>query len=392
MTTESAAHWKTAAVISLYFSCAHASHMMALGKLLNALGFAVTFILDEKYLSMADFAAIGETVTVGGRSNRPGERAFDLAVVCNCATRNHVLVRDLRAQGASVFYLFHEPGPLWSWSYFLSEGCRQTIRFVISSCFNIVTVRRSTAVIVHSSCALALYEQNYLRHNSNVHAMPLLFDDEIGSDRVERARHDKRFFGFVGTACKSHGFDVFVSFAKFAIGSGSRMPFSIATKVDLSSLLAEDRELARLVREGRIRMQHGRGLSNDEINLHYLDCFCVWAVYRRSTQSGVMANAFMAGSPVIATRVGSFPEYVVPGVNGEFVDSVDDFGAMLRLAEKMRRDIPAYSAGSRKTFLDTFYYGANRKKLTELLRSFIPENELRSASLKRDFEVRTNHG
>jgi glycosyltransferase involved in cell wall biosynthesis len=222
--------------------------------------------------------------------------------------------------------------------------------------------------------------------------MPLLFDDEIGSDRVERARHDKRFFGFVGTACKSHGFDVFVSFAKFVIGSGSRMPFSIATKVDLSSLLAEDRELARLVREGRIRMQHGRGLSNDEINLHYLDCFCVWAVYRRSTQSGVMANAFMAGSPVIATRVGSFPEYVVPGVNGEFVDSVDDFGAMLRLAEKMRRDIPAYSAGSRKTFLDTFYYGANRKKLTELLRSFIPENELRSASLKRDFEVRTNHG
>jgi glycosyltransferase involved in cell wall biosynthesis len=88
-----------------------------------------------------------------------------------------------------------------------------------------------------------------------------------------------------------------------------------------------------------------------------------------------MANAFMAGSPVIATKVGSFPEYVVPGVNGEFVDSVDDFGAMLRLAEKMRQDIPAYSEGSRKTFLDTFYYGANRKKITELLGTFIPENE-----------------
>jgi glycosyltransferase involved in cell wall biosynthesis len=122
-------------------------------------------------------------------------------------------------------------------------------------------------------------------------------------------------------------------------------------------------------------VQHGRGLSNDEINLHYLDCFCVWAVYRRSTQSGVMANAFMAGSPVIATRVGSFPEYVVPGVNGEFVDSVGDFGAMLRQAEKMRQDVPAYSEGSRKTFLNTFYYGANRKKITELLGSFIPESE-----------------
>jgi glycosyltransferase involved in cell wall biosynthesis len=373
--TRTKAARKTAAIVSLYFSCAHASHMMALGKLLDVLGFAVTFILDERYLSMADFSAIGETLTVTANSTRPDELAFDLAVFCNCATRNHALVRGLRTRGTAVFYLFHEPGPVCSWRYFLSEGWRQTIRFVVSSCFNIVTVRRSTGVIVHSSCALALYQRNYLRHNRNVHSMPLLFDDEIGGDRVEQARRDKHFFGFVGTACKSHGFDAFVNFAKYAIRSGSLMPFSIATKVDLTSLLVEDRELAHLVSEGRIRIQHGRGLSNDEINLHYLDCFCVWTVYRRSTQSGVMANAFMAGSPVIATRVGSFPEYVIPGVNGEFVDSVDDFGAMLRLAEKMRREIPAYSEGSRKTFLDTFYYGANRNKITELLGSFIPESE-----------------
>jgi len=366
---------RRAAIVSLHFSCAHASHMMALGKLLDTLGFAVTFVLDERYLPIADFAAIGEAMTAGGISNHPGVGTFDLAFFCNCATRNHALVRDLRTRGTAVFYLFHEPGPVWSWKYFLSEGWRQTIRFVISSCFNIVTVRRASGVIVHSSCALALYQRNYLRHNSNVHAMPLLFDDEIGSERVEQARFDKRFFGFVGTACKSHGFDIFVDFAKHAIRCGSPMPFAIATKVDLTSLLAEDRELARLVSEGRIRVQHGRGLSNDEINLHYLDCFCVWAVYRRSTQSGVMANAFMAGSPVIATRVGSFPEYVVPGVNGEFVDSVGDFGAMLRQAEKMRQDVPAYSEGSRKTFLNTFYYGANRKKITELLGSFIPESE-----------------
>lgn len=383
---------KTAAIISLYFSCAHASHMMALGKLLDALGFAVTFILHAGYLPMADFSAIGETVSVTAVWHPTSASAFDLAVFCNCATRNHALVRDLRQRGTAVFYLLHEPGPVLSWRYFLSEGWRQTIRFVISSCFNIVTVRRSTGVIVHSSCALALYERNYLRHNSNVHSMPLLFDDEIGSERFERAQRDKHFFGFVGTACKSHGFDVFVNFVKYAIRSGSRMRFTIVTKVDLTSLLAGDRELARHVTDGRIHMQHGRGLSNDEINLHYLDCFCVWTVYRRSTQSGVMANAFMAGSPVIATRVGSFPEYVVPGVNGEFVDSVDDFRAMLRMAEKMRHDIPLYSEGSRKTFLDTFYYGANRKRITELLQVHSRGSAMRKTSLMRGYEARKNHG
>jgi glycosyltransferase involved in cell wall biosynthesis len=373
--TTTVARKKRAAVISLYFSCAHASHMMALGRLLDTLGFAVTFVLDEKYLPIADFNAIGETTTTAGISNHADAGTFDLAILCNCATRNHVLVRALRARGTAVFYLFHEPGAVWNREFLLSVGWKQTIRSAISSCFNIVTVRRSTGVIVHSSCALGMYQRNYLRHNSNVHVMPLLFDDEIGSERVEQARLDKRFFGFVGTACKSHGFDLFIEFAKRAIGSGSSMPFLIATKVDLTLLLARDRELAHLVSEGRIRMQHGRSLSNEEINLHYLDCFCVWAVYRRSTQSGVMANAFMAGSPVIATRVGSFPEYVIPGVNGEFVDSVDDLDAMIHLAEKMRQDIAAYSTRSRKTFLDTFYYGANRNKIAELVGSFIQESE-----------------
>jgi glycosyltransferase involved in cell wall biosynthesis len=374
-TTRIMGRQKRAAIISLLFSCAHASHMMALGKLLDALGFAITFVLDERYLPLADFTSIGETTIAAVISNHPGVATFDLAVFCNCAPRNHALVRALRTRGTAVFYLFHEPGSAWNWKFLLSVGWRQTIRSVISSCFNIVTVRRSTGVIVHSLCALALYERNYLQHNSNVHAMPLLFDDEIGSERVEKTRLDKRLFGFVGTACKSHGFDLFVNFAKYAIRSGSLMPFSIATKIDLTSLLAEDQELARMVSEGRIRLQHGRGLSNDEINQQYLDCFCVWAVYRRCTQSGVMANAFMAGSPVIATKVGSFPEYVISGVNGEFVDSVDDFDAILRLAEKMRQDILTYSEGSRKTFLDIFYYGASRKTMTALLGTFISETE-----------------
>ncbi|MGD0631336.1 MAG: hypothetical protein ABR987_18565 [Terracidiphilus sp.] len=167
---------------------------------------------------------------------------------------------------ARVTWIMMSRGQFGTGTIFCRKDGSRPSALWFSSCFNIVTVRRSTGVIVHSSCALALYKRNYLRHNSNVHAMPLLFDDEIGSER---------FLGFVGTACKSHCFDVFVYFAKYAIRSGSRMPFMIATKVDLTSLLDKDRELAGLVSEGRIRMPHGRGLSNDEINLHYLDCFCV---------------------------------------------------------------------------------------------------------------------
>ncbi len=373
---------RSASIISLYFSNAHASHMIALAKLLQTLGFAITFIVDERYLRLADFSAIGETVTTCELSGHPIPLTFDLAVFCNCATTNHRLIANMRTRGTVVLYVFHEPGQVLSWKYFVSEGWRQTVRFVISSCFNIVTVRRSTGVIVPSSHALALYRRHYLKHNENVHIMPLLFDDEIGNDRFERAQHNKLHFGFVGKACKSHGFDFFLKFAKYAVRSESSIQFLISTKVDLSSLLASDKELARLAREGRIQIQHGRDLRNEEINEHYLSCFCIWGAYRRSTQSGVMASAFMAGSAVLATRVGSFPEYVVPGFNGEFADSIGEFNTLLRLAEKIQRDIPTYSQGCRNTFLETFYYPAHRVKFMELINSCVRESQqMRVASV-----------
>jgi len=102
---------------------------------------------------------------------------------------------------------------------------------------------------------------------------------------MERMRRDKRYFGFVGTACNSHGFNAFVAFAKYADENGSDLRFLIATRLDLTSALGADPEFARLVNEGKIQMEHGRVFSNDEINQHYLKCFCVWNVYLRSTQT-----------------------------------------------------------------------------------------------------------
>ena len=47
-------------------------------------------------------------------------------------------------------------------------------------------------------------------------------------------------------------------------------------------------------------------------------CAAVVLPYRNATQSGVLAHAFVAGRPVIATNVGSFPDYV-DGDNGFLV-------------------------------------------------------------------------
>jgi glycosyltransferase involved in cell wall biosynthesis len=53
------------------------------------------------------------------------------------------------------------------------------------------------------------------------------------------------------------------------------------------------------------------------------ECSAVLLPYERANQSGVLATAFRAGRPVIASRVGSFPEYVDDAVNGLLVPPGD---------------------------------------------------------------------
>jgi glycosyltransferase involved in cell wall biosynthesis len=65
-------------------------------------------------------------------------------------------------------------------------------------------------------------------------------------------------------------------------------------------------------------------------------CAAVVLPYRKATQSGILATAFAAGRPVVATRVGSFPDYVDES-NGILVPP-DDPGALAAALDAIRRD------------------------------------------------------
>ncbi len=80
-------------------------------------------------------------------------------------------------------------------------------------------------------------------------------------------------------------------------------------------------------------------------------CSAVVLPYRKATQSGVLAHAFVAGRPVIATAVGSFPEYV-DADNGYLVPP-DDAESLADAISTFRRDPVAAglrAAGARKTW------------------------------------------
>jgi glycosyltransferase involved in cell wall biosynthesis len=363
---------KRVAVVSLNFSPAFVSHMMAYGKLFRDLGFSPSFMLHEKYLLFADFSAIGPQVSVQRYVADPESLKFDTAIFCNAAVNNSSVAHTMRARGIEVLYVFHEPAPI---SLHLSEGWKEILKLIAAKYCSIAMLRQSSGALVPSRYARDLYDRYFAKYNPNVYTLPLLFDDECNSEDVTRARPGKQYFSFLGYALKAHDFDAFIGFAKYAIRAKSTIVLAIATRTDLSAYLARDKELSRYAEEGRIRIQHGRMLSNEEMNQYCLDSFCVWNLYKCCTQSGVLVRAFMAGSPVIAMRMGSFPEYVVPGVNGEFIDSANDFIAMLQAAEKIRANNPIYVAGCRRTFMSTFYYGANRETFTRILKDLHKENQ-----------------
>ena len=359
---------KSAAVVSLHFAYAHASHLFAYANAFMKLGFDVTLVLDEKYRSFISDSTLDGVQFIFTENGSSVISPFDVALLYNSSPKNHRLARNLRSKGTTVLYVFHEPEPMWSMNVLRSEGLKKTIRFVGSSAFSALTARASSRVIVCSEFGCRLYNSGYSWINRNVRIVPLVFNDEIGEARFQQMRSEKHSFGFVGTACKSHGFIEFIQFAKHALQNESRIPFLIATRTDITSTLLADPEFAAFVETGRIRLIHGRELSNEEINACYLRCVCIWNVYRRSTQSGVLPRAYMAGTAVLAGRLGSFPEYVIPGVTGELVELTAGPEETLRVVNEIFKNQNVYIQGCRSSFLKTFWSEANVETLDKLLR------------------------
>jgi len=113
-------------------------------------------------------------------------------------------------------------------------------------------------------------------------------------------------------------------------------------------------------------LSHGKPLTNMEINEAYERSFCVWNAYRRSTQSGVLPKAFMFGTPVIASNIGSFPEFVRDGENGYLIDDYD-FEALSQKLLLVRGNISAMSKNCRTTFENTFHWKAQISKMKTIL-------------------------
>lgn len=340
-------------ITSLKFSPGHVSHMLAYANLFKELGFDIEFYLESGYKvfnqDLHQFNCLFQ--------NETSNLKCDIIFFCNVSLYNHLIAAKLKKQETKIVYLYHEPYD--GLKNYIKEGFKQALKTIIAHFISIKLIKLSDLVIIPSNYALKMYKSNEIRYCDNYIVVPLLFNDECGN---KINLNDKKYFSYIGHAVRGHGFDKYIEFVKLSFKMGSGYKFQIATRNNIKDLINKDKILIKMKENESLKIIHGRALKSDEINEAYRTSYCIWNLYRRSTQSGVLPKAYMFGTPVLAKRIGSFPEYLVDGKTGYFVDSYDRIKIMDKLA-LINANLLNMSKESRNIFIKTFYWKSNIEKM-----------------------------
>lgn len=350
---------KNVALISLRFNPAFVQHLAAYAKALHELDIETEFLLDDAYKGFPELAGLAANGT-NSRSLESSSPAH--AIFLNVSTGNIDLAAKLKRAGARILYLYHEPRKV-TLEYLKSDGLRDLLVGAAAHRVSVPLLRLADKVITGSQYALDIYRRGDTRYNANACYFPLIYDDEAGPITPEMV-DNKLYFSYVGNIGHVHGFDQYVDVMRESFRRNSDLRFMIASRMRLPKYFLKDRAIRSNL--GRIKLQCGRTLQNSEINDCYAKSFCVWNLYRRSTQSGVMPKAFMFGTPVIVSKIGSFPEFVTDGFNGRYAIA-DDPGNVLSIASELRAKTAEYASNCRSSFLHTFFYKSKLDELRQLL-------------------------
>lgn len=340
-------------ISSIKFAPGHIAHLKAYYHLCIECGYQTILYLDREYLKYINnnkYVIVTDLKAVIDINP-------DVVLLYNVAITAMKFVRICKLKGWKFFYVWHEPYP--GWEQLLKEG-RYIPKFVGAYCVSFYICRKSDEILLASEYAMGKCHKYAHALYKKAIKFPLVFmDEKRQSDEIV----PRKYFSHIGAFCKSHGSLEFLNFVKFS--AGKSIMFQIATRTDITKYL-NDPILQHMKRNRQLVVQQGRALTTEEINTAYCNSICVWNAYRRSTQSGVLANAFMLGTPVIASRLGSFPEFVKPGLTGEFINDYKTEN-ILNAYYKISNNIDVMEKACRKQFLKKFYY----KNKIELFKNIV---------------------
>lgn len=330
---------------SMKFSAGHINWLTGYINLFKEAGFEVLSFLDSHYY---DYLPSNVCTQISSRKELMNQNP-DLLWIVNPSEKHLLFVIWMKLHmKTKVFYYYHEPFPGLE---IFKEGIK-SLRALAACIISSFICMFSYKVVLPSNNSLEKYKKYSKLFNKNFCMLPLLY---VREDRYDDNKKSRKFFSFIGTFAESHGTDGFMKFISYAYKVDSEIKFLIATKSNISTIL-DDPELKQLISEERLIIQQGRNMTVNEINSFYEQSICVWNIYTRSNQSGVLPNSLMLGTPVLASNTGIFPEIIVNNYNGYLIEDICDLENILNSYKRIKADIQRFSKNALCTFAEKYDY------------------------------------
>ena len=348
------------AVISLRFAPGHIAHLRAFESLFTDLGHDVHLFLNQNY---SNFIQPKDNRIFLKNCDEIIEWNPDLVLSQNISFKNIPLARKLKRNRIPFYYILHEP--IVSLKEHLSMGKRLPRR-IIADLVNYITCACSYRVLLASPNGEKKYRK-YMRHcNDNYSVFPLIFCDDYDASCLAQ----RKFFSFIGGFTTGRANTIFLDFIKYSVRNKLGIQFCIATRNSFKEFL-DDPEIKHAINEKILVVYSGKPMTTQEINLHYREAICVWNAYKFSTQSGVLPNALMQGTPVIITNHGDADSIVTHKKDSYFISLPHNNQQIREAYDYIKNHLDIMSGAAKETFNNHFFY---RSQMELAKKVFIKDN------------------
>ena len=333
------------AIVSLRFAPGHIAHLKAYRELFSSLDCETQMFLDKGYR-----AFVSETRDIKFVDSIQSILSWkpDMVFSYNISNVNIRLSRQCKKNSIPFYYVLHEP---WDSFRELISLRKRMPRRVVANIVNYLTSHYAYKVILASENGLKKYKRYMKGCNRNCAVFPLIFCDDFNEEKQVK----RKFFSFIGGFTYMRGCNEFLSFIKYSITHNLDIQFCIATRSSVDAIL--DAPLyKKAIENGTLHVFAGKPMTSNEINLHYRESICAWNAYKSSTQSGVLVNALMQGTPVIVTDRGDTSDVVRDKKESCFINIPYDNEEIYKAYNYIADNIVEMEQKARGTFLNHFLY------------------------------------
>jgi glycosyltransferase involved in cell wall biosynthesis len=176
--------------------------------------------------------------------------------------------------------------------------------------FQSLSLRDLDVAVLHSRRGLRLFGERYPGFKGVKRLVPLEFQDD-----GEGPRGPRRYVSFLGRADRAKGIKLFFELVESLAPAAQDFEFQIVTA---SNIRAYVQGLSSAARE-KLRVVYKPRLSDADLREGAGQSLAVLALYKETTQSGVIPVALMKGAPVIGTDIEGLTEWLRPGLTGVVV-------------------------------------------------------------------------